>query len=119
MNYFYLKLSYGQYARIFFQQDINYVIFRGIRFVSKDRVARMTAIAEELATGKYDFVFLQEVWTTEDYERIKSRTGDVLPYSHYFFSGVIGAGICIFSKSPIRSAFFHQWAVNGYIHKVC
>ncbi|ODM97185.1 putative neutral sphingomyelinase [Orchesella cincta] len=90
----------------------------GIRFVSKDRVARMTAIAEELATGKYDFVFLQEVWTTEDYERIKSRTGDVLPYSHYFFSGVIGAGICIFSKSPIKSAFFHQWAVNGYIHKI-
>lgn len=79
----------------------------------------MTAIAEELASGKYDFVFLQEVWTTEDYERIKVRTGNVLPYSHYFFSGVIGAGICIFSKSPIKSAFFHQWAVNGYIHKVC
>ncbi|CAL8135985.1 unnamed protein product [Orchesella dallaii] len=90
----------------------------GIRFVSKDRVARMAAIAEELATGKYDFVCLQEVWTTEDYERIKTRTGDALPYSHYFFSGVIGAGICIFSKSPIKSAFFHQWAVNGYIHKI-
>lgn len=45
----------------------------------------MTAIADELATGKYDFVFLQEVWTTEDYERIKIRTRDVLPYSFYFF----------------------------------
>ncbi|OXA52817.1 putative neutral sphingomyelinase [Folsomia candida] len=90
----------------------------GIRFISKDRVQRMNAIGDELATGKYDFVFLQEIWTTEDYERIKKRTSDVLPYSYYFYSGVIGAGICIFSKSEIKSAFFHQWAVNGYIHKV-
>lgn len=78
----------------------------------------MRAIAFELRSGKYDFVFLQEVWTTEDYEAIKFITHDVLPYSHYFYSGVIGAGICIFSKSPIKSAFFHQWAVNGYMHKV-
>ncbi|ODM99023.1 putative neutral sphingomyelinase [Orchesella cincta] len=90
----------------------------GILLVSRNRVARMTAIAEELASGKYDFVFLQEVWTTEDYERIKLRTTAVLPYSHYFFSGVVGAGLCIFSRSPIKTTFFHQWAVNGYIHKV-
>lgn len=33
-------------------------------------------------------------------------------------SGVIGSGICIFSKSPITAALFHQWALNGYVHKV-
>jgi len=53
--------------------------------VSKDRIPRMIAIAEELASGKYDFVFLQEVWTTEDYERIKTKCKAVLPYSHYFY----------------------------------
>jgi sphingomyelin phosphodiesterase 2 len=117
--------------------------------VSKDRVARMTAIAEKLASENYDFVFLQEVWTTEDYERIRKRTKDNLPYGHYFYrfkiclhviyerrespglermnesyivfffrSGVIGAGLCILSKFQIKTAFFHQWAVNGYMHKV-
>jgi len=45
----------------------------------------MQAIATELASGKYDFAFLQEVWTTEDYERIKVKTEQVLPYSHYFY----------------------------------
>lgn len=62
-----------------------FATFRGIRFISKDRVQRMNAIGDELATGKYDFVFLQEIWTTEDYERIKKRTSDVLPYSYYFY----------------------------------
>ncbi|CAL8085745.1 unnamed protein product [Orchesella dallaii] len=90
----------------------------GIFLVSKNRIPRINAIADELASGKYDFVFLQEVWTTKDFERIQLRTSSVLPYSHYFFSGVVGAGLCIFSRFPIKTAFFHQWAVNGYIHKI-
>lgn len=36
----------------------------------------------------------------------------------YFFSGVVGSGVCILSKHPIKETFFHQWSLNGYIHKI-
>lgn len=35
-----------------------------------------------------------------------------------FFSGVAGSGLCILSKYPIISAFFHSWSVNGYVHRI-
>lgn len=57
---------------------------RGIPFVSKDRTARMKAIAEELASGKYDIVCLQEVWTVSDFNLIRDGVKSSLPYSHYF-----------------------------------
>lgn len=31
---------------------------------------------------------------------------------------MIGSGVCILSKYPIREALFHQWSVNGYVHKI-
>jgi sphingomyelin phosphodiesterase 2 len=31
---------------------------------------------------------------------------------------VVGSGLCVFSKHQILSAFFHHWAVNGYVHKI-
>jgi sphingomyelin phosphodiesterase 2 len=31
---------------------------------------------------------------------------------------VIGSGLCIFSKHQITDCLFHQWAVNGYVHKI-
>ncbi|XP_069678319.1 putative neutral sphingomyelinase isoform X2 [Periplaneta americana] len=78
----------------------------------------MNAIAEELALGKYDIVCLQEVWSENDYLNIKKKTSQSLPFSHYFYSGVFGSGVCIFSKYVIEDTFFHQWPVNGYIHKL-
>lgn len=36
----------------------------------------------------------------------------------FVFSGVTGSGVCIFSKHKIQETFFHQWSVNGYIHKL-
>lgn len=44
----------------------------------------MKAIAEELASGKYDIVSLQEVWTVNDFNLIRDGVKSVLPYSHYF-----------------------------------
>lgn len=32
--------------------------------------------------------------------------------------GIDRSGICIFSKWPIVEALFHQWQVNGYMHKI-
>lgn len=34
------------------------------------------------------------------------------------FSGVTGSGVCILSRYQIQEVFFHQWPVNGYIHKI-
>lgn len=52
--------------------------------MSKDRQERVEAIGTELAKGNFDVVSLQEVWTTDDYEYLRARAHDVLPYSHYF-----------------------------------
>nr|CAH7749118.1 unnamed protein product [Callosobruchus chinensis] len=89
-----------------------------IPLVCKNRKERIKAIAETLSFGWYDVVCLQEVWSNKDYYLIKDRVTDVLPFSHYFHSGVMGSGICIFSKYPIQETFFHQWPLNGYIHKI-
>lgn len=35
-----------------------------------------------------------------------------------FFSGVVGSGLCILSKYPIKMTLFHSWSVNGYVHRV-
>jgi len=37
---------------------------------------------------------------------------------HLIFSGVAGSGVCIFSKFPILDVLFHQWMINGYVHKI-
>ncbi|XP_075234579.1 neutral sphingomyelinase [Lycorma delicatula] len=90
----------------------------GIYLVSKDRVKRIDAIASALSTGKYDVVCLQEVWVADDFKKIKNEAKKVLPYSHYFYSGVTGSGLCIFSRWPMEDIMFHQWPVNGYVHKI-
>jgi sphingomyelin phosphodiesterase 2 len=58
--------------------------FRGIPFLSKDVPARMNAIANFLAQSTFDVVCLQEVWSNSDYELIKSKVQENLPFSHYF-----------------------------------
>ncbi|XP_018327472.1 putative neutral sphingomyelinase [Agrilus planipennis] len=90
----------------------------GIPIVSKDRKIRIPAIAEFLASGPYDFVCLQEVWSTADFELIRKKVEYTLPYSHYFYSGVVGSGVCVFSKFALCDVLFHQWPVNGYVHKI-
>ncbi|KAG5877679.1 hypothetical protein JTB14_003834 [Gonioctena quinquepunctata] len=90
----------------------------GIAVISKDRKKRMQAIAEYLATSHYDVVCLQELWTDRDFFLIRDKVVGALPYSHYFYSGVTGSGVCILSKHQIEETFFHQWPLNGYIHKL-
>uniref|UniRef100_A0A0K8TSH4 sphingomyelin phosphodiesterase n=1 Tax=Tabanus bromius TaxID=304241 RepID=A0A0K8TSH4_TABBR len=90
----------------------------GIPYISRDREERIKAIGDELSKGIFDVVSLQEVWSQSDYETLKKRTSNVLPYTHYFHSGVAGSGLCLLSKYPIISAFFHAWSVNGYVHRI-
>ncbi|XP_058452965.1 putative neutral sphingomyelinase [Malaya genurostris] len=90
----------------------------GIPYISKDRSVRVVAIGDVLASGNYDIVSLQEVWSDSDYQYLKNRVEGVLPFAHYFYSGVVGSGLAVFSKYPIISAFFHAWSVNGYVHRI-
>uniref|UniRef100_A0A1Y1JYV0 sphingomyelin phosphodiesterase n=1 Tax=Photinus pyralis TaxID=7054 RepID=A0A1Y1JYV0_PHOPY len=90
----------------------------GIPFISKDVLPRMRSIAEYLGKSDYDVVCLQEVWAIADYNLIRDVVVSTYPFSHYFYSGVIGSGVCIFSKYLLQDVFFHQWPLNGYIHKI-
>ncbi|XP_026747376.1 putative neutral sphingomyelinase [Trichoplusia ni] len=90
----------------------------GIPVVSKNRKERFEAIAKYLQESSHTIVCLQEVWSEFDYLNLKDSLKGVLPYSHYFYSGVNGSGLCVFSKWMIQDVFFHQWTLNGYIHKI-
>ena len=78
----------------------------------------MEAIAEHIRSGVYDFVFLQEVWSKSDYFMIADRVKSVLPYSHFYDSGVLGSGLCFFSSVNIVDVFYHRFTLNGYIHRL-
>lgn len=53
--------------------------------MSKDRETRVKAIGDVLASGNYDIVSLQEVWSDSDYQYLKQRVENVLPFCHYFY----------------------------------
>ncbi|XP_066266757.1 putative neutral sphingomyelinase isoform X1 [Branchiostoma lanceolatum] len=74
---------------------------------------RSQAIGEELSTGKYDLVSLQEVVTDDMYRKLVSLVSHVLPYHHYFYSGFGGSGVCVFSKHLITDVCQHQFTLNG------
>lgn len=61
------------------------IYFRGIPYVSPNRSARMTAIADKFVTENYDIICLQEIWSINDFKMIKAKTQEQLPYSHYFY----------------------------------
>lgn len=62
--------------------------FRGLAVVSKNRKERILAIADLLAANQFDVVCLQEVWTNRDYNILREKLANVLPYSHYFYRWV-------------------------------
>ncbi|XP_075972225.1 neutral sphingomyelinase [Anticarsia gemmatalis] len=90
----------------------------GIPMVSKNRKERFEAIAKYLQSSPHNIVCLQEVWSEKDYLYLKENLKTNLPFSHFFYSGVLGSGLCVFSKWLIQDVFFHQWPLNGYIHKI-
>lgn len=87
--------------------------FRGLKFVSKNRSDRIKAIAQEISTSKYDIVALQELWVFADYEQVQRTISNKLPYSKFFFSGALGAGLVFFSRFPIISTSVHPYSLNG------
>jgi sphingomyelin phosphodiesterase 2 len=56
--------------------------------VSKDRLIRVKAIAEHLASSDYDIVCLQELWIHKEFELVRDRVVQALPYSRFFHTYV-------------------------------
>lgn len=90
----------------------------GMKFISKHRRERIEAIGKYLARGDHDIVLLQEVWVDSDYETIRQAVETTLPSAHYFLNGIGGSGTCIFSRTFIQDATFHEFALNGYPQKL-
>ncbi|XP_014661829.1 PREDICTED: putative neutral sphingomyelinase isoform X2 [Priapulus caudatus] len=89
-----------------------------IVYASLHRKERFQAIGEHLTKGNYDIVVLEEVWSHGDFKRLVEQTKDALPYSYYFHSGFLGAGLCIFTRGEIIDTVIHRYSLNGYAHKV-
>ncbi|KAB5590390.1 hypothetical protein CTheo_6156 [Ceratobasidium theobromae] len=87
----------------------------GLRFVSQDRLARITAIADRIlnASPAYDVVALQELWLKSDHALVAETVAPVLPYSTVFYSGAFGSGLSLFSRYPIEQAQMHPFALAG------
>ncbi|NWH69534.1 NSMA phosphodiesterase, partial [Piaya cayana] len=85
-----------------------------IRYLSKRRQERIQLIGDTLRHQGFDLVLLQEVWSEQDYSDLKARLGSSYPFSHYFRSGVIGSGLCVFSRFPILDTLLYQYSLNGY-----
>uniref|UniRef100_A0A6J0TUH2 sphingomyelin phosphodiesterase n=2 Tax=Pogona vitticeps TaxID=103695 RepID=A0A6J0TUH2_9SAUR len=86
----------------------------GIRYLSKLQQERIELIGDVLSQEGFDLALLQEVWSEKDYWGLKKKLCARYPSSHYFKSGVIGSGLCIFSKHQILDTFLYQYSVNGY-----
>ncbi|NWW70777.1 NSMA phosphodiesterase, partial [Climacteris rufus] len=85
-----------------------------IRYLSKRRQERVRLIGDTLRREGFDLVLLQEVWSEQDYSDLMSRLAGCYPFSHYFRSGVIGSGLCVFSRFPILDTLLYQYSLNGY-----
>ncbi|KIJ54284.1 hypothetical protein M422DRAFT_221820 [Sphaerobolus stellatus SS14] len=85
----------------------------GLKYVAKNRTARIHAIAEFLATSSYDIIALQELWVYADYQHIRGHISKELPFSKFFYSGALGSGLAIFSRFPIISTHIQPYALNG------
>ncbi|NXG62910.1 NSMA phosphodiesterase, partial [Hemiprocne comata] len=85
-----------------------------IRYLSKRRQERVQLIGDKLRWEGFDLALLQEVWSEQDYSDLKVKLAGCYPFSHYFRSGVIGSGLCIFSRFPILDTLLYQYSLNGY-----
>ncbi|KAI0715005.1 Endonuclease/exonuclease/phosphatase [Earliella scabrosa] len=85
----------------------------GLKYVSKHRTERVAAIADVLASSDYDIITLQELWVFADFEFVRAAVSKKLPYSKFFYSGALGAGLVIFSRFPIVAATVHPYSLNG------
>ncbi|WVR03926.1 hypothetical protein IAU60_000925 [Kwoniella sp. DSM 27419] len=85
----------------------------GLAIISKDKQARIRAIAEYIASSNYDVVCLQELWVYKDYELVRQEVTQNLPFSRFFHSGALGSGLAIFTRFPLISAQALPYNLSG------
>lgn len=86
--------------------------------LSVNKEKRIYAIAQAIVSTNCDVVCLQELWTKKDVNTMKEIVRYTHPYHHYFHSGIIGSGLCIFSKWKIEETFYYTFPINGFFHMV-
>ncbi|KAI9508349.1 inositol phosphophingolipids phospholipase C [Russula earlei] len=77
------------------------------------RSERINAITRYLENSQFDIIALQELWVYADYNIVRSRLSKSLPFSKFFHSGALGAGLAIHSRFPIVAATIHPYSLNG------
>ncbi|KAK0465447.1 inositol phosphophingolipids phospholipase C [Desarmillaria tabescens] len=85
----------------------------GLKYVSKNRVERIRAIASELSNADYDIITLQELWVFSDYVHVRESVSKRLPHSKFFYSGALGSGLAIFTRFPIIATSVHPYSLSG------
>ncbi|XP_020032486.1 sphingomyelin phosphodiesterase 2 isoform X2 [Castor canadensis] len=90
----------------------------GIPYLSKDWTYRLGRIGDFLNMETFDLALLQEVWREKDFDYLKQKLSLRYPAAHYFKSGIIGSGLCVFSKHPIQEITQHTYTLNGYPYMI-
>ncbi|WWC68740.1 uncharacterized protein I206_102674 [Kwoniella pini CBS 10737] len=85
----------------------------GLAIISKDRASRIKAIADYVASSKYDIVCLQELWIYKDFEIVREGCRRNLPFSRFFHTGALGSGLAIFTRFPLISAQALPYSLSG------
>ncbi|KAF6233009.1 hypothetical protein HO173_008765 [Letharia columbiana] len=87
----------------------------GLKYISHYRRERLAEIGRRLALASPipEIVGLQECWTQEDYQSIRTQTKHILPYGKYYYSGIFGGGLAILSKWPIEESSMVRYPLNG------
>lgn len=86
-------------------------------FLSTHRPERMRAIAGELRRLRADVVCLQEAFVAGDLDLIRADLRDAgLVHAMDFPAGVVGSGLAMISRYPIREVFFAAFSKNGAFH---
>lgn len=89
-----------------------------IPYLSKHRADRMKRLGDFLNLESFDLALLQEVWSEQDFQYLRQKLSLTYPDAHYFRSGIIGSGLCVFSKHPIQEIIQHVYTLNGYPYMV-
>ncbi|KAL4877569.1 Endonuclease/exonuclease/phosphatase [Aspergillus karnatakaensis] len=87
----------------------------GLKYIAKYRNERLSEIGRQLSLSSPppDIIGLQECWTQQDYESIRSQTAHILPYAKFYYGGIWGAGLAIFSRWPIEQSSMYEYPLNG------
>ncbi|SNX83858.1 related to ISC1 - Inositol phosphoSphingolipid phospholipase [Melanopsichium pennsylvanicum] len=89
----------------------------GLKYISKQRIPRIKAIATHFAspsTPQYDFVCLQEMWyESKDWRFLRHALSSRYPHSKFFYSGAFGSGLAILSRWSIHETKTHPYSLNG------